>query len=428
MGHSLIINGDARSLPLADRSVHCAVTSPPYFGLRSYGIGTENGEIGLEATPSEFVDAMVGVFREVRRVLRDDGVCFINLGDSYASGQKGSGGTGKSGLMRDGREETRRSITADASNGRAKFDVRQFDLDSTGLKRKDLIGIPWRVALALQADGWYLRSDIIWAKPNPMPESVTDRPTKSHEYVFLLSKRERYFWDAEAVREKGTGIEWNAAKSTLAANGIKNVELNLSGQRRTAGADTHHEDVDRIGRNMRSVLTIPTESFPGSHFATFPRRLVEPCVKAGTSQRGVCPGCGGPWVRETEGERVATRPGLASKVYLDPPVHPDSPARTHAGDVCGNRDPGRHCTVTRTIGWRPSCRCPAHDPMPATVLDPFAGSGTTGVVATGLGRRFVGVDLSPKYCRMADRRINRPHAPKEPKKKVESYPLFDREG
>ena len=243
-------------------------TSPPYWGLRDYGI---DNQLGLEPTPEEYVANLVAVFRDVRRVLRDDGVVWLNLGDSYSSSIKGGGGPDSTSTLHGSPAEV---------NGQ-RFAARRVD---TGLKPKDLVGIPWRVAFALQADGWWLRSDVIWAKPNPMPESVTDRPTKSHEYVFLLSKKERYFYDADAIKEASV-CTWNAARSTLAANGFKNVELKKLGQRRTAGADTYHRDEDRTGRNRRTVWTVAAEPYAEAHFAVMPTQLVEPCVLAG-SKRG----------------------------------------------------------------------------------------------------------------------------------------------
>jgi DNA modification methylase len=253
---------------LPAESVHCCVTSPPYWGLRDYGV---DGQLGLESTPEAYVDRMVAVFREVRRVLRADGTLWLNLGDSYAGGA--TVGAARTGIV-------------PGEGGKLQGRNRNGIGSVSGLKPKDLVGIPWRVAFALQADGWYLRSDIIWAKPNPMPESVTDRPTKAHEYLFLLSKSERYHYDADALREAGTGVPWNSARSTLAANGVKNVLLNQSGQRRTAGSDTHHEDAFRTGRNRRTVWTIATEPFRGAHFAVMPTALIEPCIKAGCPEGG----------------------------------------------------------------------------------------------------------------------------------------------
>lgn len=286
-------------MPLADQSVQCCVTSPPYWGLRDYGLeptewpaveyapmaGLPNvvveswrGCLGLEPTPEMFVGHLVAVFREVRRVLRNDGVAWVNLGDSYSSNQKGTGGDGsKSGLRRDGRSEESRIASAKLSISHQSFGAHNMD---TGLKPKDLVGIPWRVAFALQADGWWLRSDVIWHKPNPMPESVTDRPTKSHEYVFLMTKSARYFYDADAVRED-----------------ISDPSPRESGKKgRVKGTDgisqpdwlNNPDRYDPIsGRNRRTVWTIPTAPYSGAHFATYPPALVEPCIKAGSREGDV---------------------------------------------------------------------------------------------------------------------------------------------
>ena len=323
--------GDCRDVlgALPSGSVHCCITSPPYFGLRDYGVA---GQIGLEPTPDAFVAEMVAVFRDVRRVLRDDGTLWLNLGDSYASTVKGSGGAGKSRL----------GPNRDLQNiGHQKFEPRRFDMQ--GLKPKDLIGIPWRVAFALQADGWYLRSDIIWHKPNPMPESVTDRPTSAHEHVFLFSKSERYHYDADAIREDRTGDEdangfragsYTGGKIDNGAVGKRTAV----GNKRVRGLPPRHaqyETSDQSGlddvprgakRNARNVWTIATRPFPEAHFATFPPELAERCILAG------CP-----------------------------------------------------------IG--------------GTVLDPFGGAGTTGLAADRLGRSAILIEINSKYAVMASARI-----------------------
>lgn len=247
-----ILQGDCRDIlaTLPEQSIQCCVTSPPYFGLRDYGV---DGQIGLEKTPDEYVAEMVAVFRDVRRVLRDDGVLWLNLGDSYASTTKGTGGASKKQI----------------SNSGAFFAPRKFNAGSA--KEKDLIGIPWMVAFALRADGWYLRSEVIWAKPNPMPESVTDRPTKAHEQVFLLSKSARYFYDAEAIREDAA--PWNSS-----------VGFNVEGQskRNKEGRIGRRDDVEQTGRNARTIWTIATQPFSGAHFATMPPDLAERCILAGS--------------------------------------------------------------------------------------------------------------------------------------------------
>ncbi len=248
-----------RAMP--DQSFHCCITSPPYFGLRDYGV---DGQIGLEQTPAEFVSRLVEVFREVRRVLRDDGTLWLNLGDSYANDGKWGGSSG-------GKHAS--ALHGNTSIGRTKV--------RTGLKPKDLIGIPWRLAFALQDDGWYLRQDIIWHKPNPMPESVRDRCTKAHEYVFMLSKSPRYYYDHEAVKE-------DAVSDHPSGNGFKRDAResykNLDG---TARGDD--EQWTGVGgkRNRRSVWTVPTAGFKGAHFATFPPDLIRPCVLAGAPRGGL---------------------------------------------------------------------------------------------------------------------------------------------
>lgn len=250
-----------RTLP--DQSVHMCVTSPPYFGLRDYGM---EGQIGLESSPDAFIARLVEVFREVRRVLRDDGTLWLNLGDSYAATTKGSSGVGKN-----------------ATNKGSILKDRSWQVP-TGLKPKDLIGIPWRVAFALQADGWYLRQDIIWHKPNPMPESVKDRCTKAHEYVFLLSKSPRYYFDSDAIKEEAIGTrpnnpEWQ--KQRAATNAKKGA-----GNRNAADGGFTGWDASK-GRNRRSVWTVTTKPYAGAHFATFPPDLIEPCILAGSPVGGV---------------------------------------------------------------------------------------------------------------------------------------------
>jgi DNA modification methylase len=306
-----IIEGDCRDVlaTLPDQSVHCCVTSPPYFGLRDYGV---DGQIGLEPTPNEFVAELVAVFREMRRVLRDDGTLWLNLGDSYVTTPPGNkskpkdvdGLYGRRQDMQIGHGEDRDAIWACGK--------------SSGLPHKNLLGMPWRVAFALQADGWYLRQDIIWHKPNPMPESVTDRCTKAHEYVFLLSKSARYFYDQAAIAEPvaPSTIE-RLAQDVENQQGSDRVPGKTNGTMRAVGSDT---------RNARSVWTIATQPFKEAHFATFPPDLAERCIKAGS-------------------------------------------------------------------------------PVGGTVLDPFGGAGTTGLVADRLQRNAVLIELNPAYADIARRRI-----------------------
>jgi DNA modification methylase len=260
MAESKIINGDCldKLKTLDAESVQCCVTSPPYWGLRDYGV---EGQLGLEKTPEEYVAKMVDVFREVKRVLRNDGTLWLNLGDSYSGGGRGFGYGGKQDTNK-GCDGMPKSIIAD------------------GLKSKDLVGIPWRVAFALQADGWYLRQDIIWAKPNPMPESVTDRCTKSHEYIFLLSKSARYFYDAEAVKEPNAPATVERAKYHWCKPDTKAAQYqDMNGLNRN---ETY--PMNEAGRNRRSVWTITTKPYKEAHFATFPEEIPRTCILAGSKK------------------------------------------------------------------------------------------------------------------------------------------------
>jgi DNA modification methylase len=248
--------GDNREIlkSLPSESIHTCVTSPPYFGLRDYGM---EDQIGLEATPEAFVQELVVLFREVKRVLRKDGTLWLNLGDSYAGG--GFGGH--------------------SDNKAAKGVAGRAYNKPQGLKAKDLIGIPWRVAFALQADGWYLRQDIIWHKPNPMPESVTDRCTKSHEYIFLLSKSDRYYFNSEAIKEPvAESTKSRLSQDVESQAGSDRVPGKLNGMMKAVGA------TDK--RNKRSVWTVTTKPFKGAHFATYPQALITPCILAGCPEDG----------------------------------------------------------------------------------------------------------------------------------------------
>jgi DNA modification methylase len=407
-----ILVGDAREIlaTLPAESVHCVVTSPPYWGLRSYiadGDPLKPYEFGLEPTPEAYVAHLVEVFRAVRRVLRADGTCWVNLGDSYAT---------------QGHQDSRDVKGAHLVGGGLRLwgEHRQNVMRTTGiagLKPKDLVGIPWRVAFALQADGWYLRSEIIWAKPNPMPESVTDRPTKAHESLFLLAKSPRYYYDGEAIKEPLTAWEiidgtW---RNTQGGQGyaVRREDVGRPNGAKLTGNMAPGKRIvpNPSGRNKRSVWTIPSAPFAEAHFATFPPALVEPCVQAGTSARGACPACGAPWRRVVE-RGAPARIGGHAGVSL---AHSTGPM-DRGGH--GQWDEGHMPTVrpTLTLGWTPTCGCDDHvlagdidppipDPVPCRVLDPFAGAGTVGVVSERLGRDAILVDLSPTYAAMAERRI-----------------------
>jgi len=364
-------------------SVQCVVTSPPYWGLRDYKVG---GQLGLEKTPAEYVAKLVEGFRELWRVLRDDGTVWLNLGDSYASGKgtcRNPGGGPKSYI------QEKERFPLDRGNVST---LRQW-----GLKPKDLVGIPWMVAFALRDDGWWLRSDIIWAKPNPMPESVTDRPTRAHEYVFLLTKKARYYYDQEAIKE-GNVTAPHAA-------GYTSGDEYATGPMDRGGASQREGDQSRIwgvsgGRNKRSVWTIPTQAYAAAHFATFPEKLVEPCILAGTSAQGCCPECGAPWKRVVEkSKRFESGSGRSGNAI----------AGKHGEKCQGGGDTGDirkgPCLDTQTTGWEPTCKCGYDDTRPCLVLDPFMGSGTVAVVAKRLGRDFVGIELSPDYVTLAEKRL-----------------------
>lgn len=429
---------------LPDSSVQCVVTSPPYWGLRDYGTGRWEGgdpscehkvrinaatasstlgggktttghqkegfhtecprcgarridsQIGLEPTPQDYVENLVEVFREVRRVLRDDGVVWLNLGDSYA--KEGVSGLGLH--------------TETSTTGRPNPYAEIHKEIPEGLKPKDMIGIPWRVAFALQADGWWLRCDVVWAKPNAMPESVTDRPAKAHEFVFLLTKSSHYFYDHVAVLEPFAddrqGRDGSARPSERDRGG------RTDGFTKPNGIDPSANG----GRNRRSVWEIPTKPYPGSHFAVMPPDLALTCIQAGTSEHGCCSACGAPWKRATVRD--------CEKCGAQVPSHTAGcPECGHVRDWKQGREmvpellttdwstggrgvprlPGGFKNRTKAAGWVPSCECTEAEAVPCTVLDPFSGSATTGMVALRHGRAYVGLDLNAEYLPLAEARI-----------------------
>lgn len=401
---------------LPPRSFHCVVTSPPYWGLRDYGV---KGQLGSEASPDCgtngqaqcgrcFVCSMVAVFRGVRRVLRDDGTLWLNLGDSYSSSPAGNSAENRA----------KWNAASDVTKGRTATPERQrqagqFDRSKAGIPSGNLVGVPWRVALALQADGWVLRQDVIWHKPSPMPESVRNRCTKAHEYVFLLTKGMRYFYDADAVKESAKDSGWNRQrlkgedtcqyKRGAGGNTTNGVGGTLSTQTSNK-RDVWSLDGDPLAEWLSvnapelferyceeaaakgDVWRIASKGYKGAHFATFPPALPEVCVKAGTSGWGCCAACGAPWERVTDKTRLKReRPNDFVKRTGEPGT----------GNVTPNTVAG---VRSKTRGWRPTCGCPAGSgPVPCRVLDPFVGSGTTGEVCVGLDREFAGIDLSEKY-------------------------------
>ena len=360
-----IFNSDCitgmRSLP--DGCIQTCITSPPYFGLRDYGV---DGQIGLEQTPEQYVERLVTVFREVRRVLRHDGTLWLNLGDSYASGG------GKAQPHRDS-----------CGGGFVKPNTAV-----NGLKSKDLIGIPWRVAFALQSDGWYLRSDIIWEKPNAMPESVRDRPTKSHEYLFLLTKSEKYYYDSDAIKEPAVRP---GERQTFGGQKGRDYQPSETDPNFRNGNEQWGRTITTPDkRNKRTVWHIPTKPFPGAHFAVFPPDLIKPCILAGTSLK-VCPICGQSW------KRVIEKTGHINN-REDCHVPNNSPTKTDST--------GWAPTTRPTDEFTPMCNCLNNDGSDKSVaLDPFMGAGTTALVAKQLNRSYIGYELNPEYVQLARDRL-----------------------
>ncbi len=423
-----IIHGDCLVfLPtLPDKSIHCCISSPPYFNLRDYQTGSWVGgdpecehrksnpaksiassglnspqtsgnighrhegyrsvcrkcgakrvdqQIGLEDKPDEYVAKLIEVFREVRRVLRDDGTVWLVLGDSYNNRAKVRRSSHRPGfdIWSDDEPWAQRA---------AKAGCRMSIKDGT-YKEKDLLGIPWRVAFALQADGWYLRSAIIWAKPSVMPESVKDRPTNCYEHVFLLAKSERYFYDAVAIAEPSQN------------DGRRPGGHRYPGKWQRDTSPDQQDNFSHIDetRNCRNLWTIATNAYSGAHFATMPLALAERCVLAGTSERGCCAACGAPWRRVTE--------------------HTDEIDTSYKGNILNagktaeyqdNRSQQGTRYRRQIIGWQPSCRCNA-DVVPCTVLDMFGGTGTTAHAALEHGRNAILIELNADYIRLAEQRL-----------------------
>jgi DNA modification methylase len=467
-----ILIGDVRAKlkELPDESVHMAVTSPPYWRLRDYGTGTwvggdpacthepppsrhrgkhtaasrhghrskaerdhrscrcgavrEDDQLGMEESPADYIATMVEVLREVRRVLRKDGTLWLNMGDCYA-GQSG-GWQGKNG------SRASRTFTAR---------IRAKKAGGLCIKRKDQILMPARLAIALCDDGWYIRRRIIWYKPNAMPESVRDRPANAHEDVYLLSKRPRYFFDAEAVKEPAS----TETHARVAAGRKKPAgwDMGPGGHRSLAGrysnGVTPKTTDERNGnrnnasfmaavspivvetRNMRDVWVIPTEPYPDAHFATFPLAIPERCILAGTSERGVCPHCGAPWLRVVKRRRVNSSNAAKAGTKIKGKGHPTSQARE---DHDVRNGP---VAITKTVGWKPGCGCADNVPVPATVLDPFGGAGTTGLAAARLRRNAILIELKPAYAEMAHARLKAALVEdvKGAKPRMQAGPLFE---
>ena len=432
-----IIEGDVldglRTLP--DGCVQCTATSPPYYGLRNYGV---DGQIGLEETPEQFIQKMVDIFREVRRVTRDDGVLWLNLGDSYVASSTGSF-NGGSDIFKG------RDMSGHATSG----GINKSKLP--GYKSKDLMGVPWRVAFALQAGGWYLRSAMPWIKRNCMPESTTDRPTSAIEYIFLMTKSAKYFYDSEAIRVPSSESYQNDARpqgvlrqkvnkrskypnegqfkkqdqtgnptytgfnerynAKMARNGT-NIKghsglLKADGTPMCDGQTRNYRNSDPFFESWQGLYSeggnplafvINPQSRPELHFATFPDLLAATCIKAGTSEYGCCPKCGAPYRRIVEASGGTT--GKSWHPHADDGV---------TGKIGGMPTAGYK---RKFKGWKPGCDCiiegppEAAMPVPCVVLDPFMGSGTVAVVARELNRSSIGCELNPEYIKIIKKRLH----------------------
>ena len=404
--------GDCREVlkTLPDKHFQTCITSPPYYGLRDYGTaswvgGSENcshigdtlgnnrnfideggrgsnkaslstgdcikcgakrvdSQIGLEETPEQFVESLVNVFREVKRVLKDDGTLWLNLGDSYSSGGRTT--------------TTNQSVRGDKDYGVTRPPPVE------GIKPKDLFGIPWRVAFALQADGWYLRQDIIWNKPNPMPESVQDRCTKSHEYIFLLSKSPHYYFDNVAIKEETITFDnSNRDRDTTKLN-------NTPGRTKMAGLKTNQYET----RNKRSVWTVNTKPYKEAHFAVFPTDLIEPCVLAGSSAK-ICSGCGKSYRREMVTTDVPDRIVRDHMVGVIPKR--DKPSRMNSKDMLS--------LTKEDNGFVKQCNCDTDHTEQDRIIDPFGGSGTTALVADRHNRDATVIELNEEYIEIAKNRL-----------------------
>jgi DNA modification methylase len=404
--------GDCREVlkTLPDKHFQTCITSPPYYGLRDYGTaswvgGSENcshigdtlgnnrnfideggrgsnkaslstgdcikcgakrvdSQIGLEETPEQFVESLVNVFREIKRVLKDDGTLWLNLGDSYSSGGRTT--------------TTNQSVRGDKDYGVTRPPPVE------GIKPKDLFGIPWRVAFALQADGWYLRQDIIWNKPNPMPESVQDRCTKAHEYIFLLSKSPHYYFDNVAIKEETTTFDnSNRDRDTTKLN-------NTPGRTKMAGLKTNQYET----RNKRSVWTVNTKPYKEAHFAVFPTDLIEPCVLAGSSAK-ICSGCGKSYRREMVITDVPDRIVRDHMVGVIPKR--DKPSRMNSKDMLS--------LTKEDNGFVKQCKCDTDKTEQDRIIDPFGGSGTTALVADRHNRDATVIELNEEYIDIAKKRL-----------------------
>lgn len=428
MSDYLLLRADSRRIPLPDQSVHCVVTSPPYFGLRSYLKDDDrfkDREIGLEDTPASYIAAMVQVFREVRRVLRDDGCLWLNIGDGYGSGNSGLMARDHSGGFANGRNTRTQGYTK-ANPGR-----RHNPHGTIRGMEKQLLGIPWALAFALRDDGWYLRADAPWPKRSPMPSSVTDRPGLAHEHVFLLTKKPHYFYDHIAVQRA-------AASATVARDAYTRItsgkdgdyavqhdhETPSNGVRNHRTTDFFRDALDELIdeqaeylahlrkiRDRGGLLTdeageplafhVAATAFAGAHYAVMPQSIIKPCILASTSQAGCCPQCGKCW------DRIVQK---SVNGYKKECPKDRSASLERKRNYCDSTTlHGQYLDIKKqTIGWQPTCRCDAGPPRPCVVFDPFSGAGSVPMTALQLGRHGIGTELSAEYLDLARRRIERP--------------------
>jgi DNA modification methylase len=359
----LLLNGNSLEVlkSISDNTVHTVVTSPPYWQLRDYQV---SDQLGQESTPEEYVEKLVAIMAEVRRVLRKDGTCWFNIGDGYNNSAGYS--RAKKSFKRKGREK------GSGDKSFFKHDV---------IKRKDLIGMPWRLAFALQESGWYLRCDVVWKKENPMPDGAKDRPTRGHEYIFLFTKSEKYFYDYYGVLEDTKDHP----------DGEQGFGANVQ-------EGTFRQDKDRSfqhfgKRNPRSVWETSVANFKGGHYATFPEKLINTCVKAGTSEKGCCVECGTPWARKFEKEQIKIEREIDCKGF----------EFNNMFKEMGQKEESKLYLVEK--GWEKKCTCDTDETKPCIVLDPFSGMATTGLVAFKFDQHYLGIELNEKYLEASRDRL-----------------------
>ena len=378
---------------LDDSSIDCVVTSPPYWGLRDYGV---EGQLGLETTYQEHIKNIVEIFRAMKPKLKETATIWLNYGDSYAATVNGT-------------------KVKDIKNDDRGFVDKPFSTIQGVLKPKDLVMIPNRIAIALQDDGWWIRSEIIWHKPNPMPESVKDRPTSAHEKIWLITKSKKYYYDADAIRvpQKQDSIAragrdvWKNNKTDSGNYSIPNVDSAKKLNQKVL--DTVAEGKIPMA-NKRNVWTVTTKPFKGAHFATFPKDLIEPCIKAGCPEK-ICVECGKPYIRKIKignynkeyqkscgGNVDGKYTGKSTKNYKGAKAQNPSETKKRILESLKEKI---------DLGLHKNCECNTQDYKPGIVLDPFGGSGTTGIVSKHLKRKAILIELNEEYISIAKKRINK---------------------